>query len=872
MDNRLSRRLAQGATLVVDDRLAAIQLEAYLARAGGLLQAGAWRSADIQTYDDCCASLWASNFDRDRLLLNAAQSESLWRNVVAASPSGGVLIDTARIAAWAREAWGLLHEWHLDYRELRARDDDPGFREFLSWAAQFEQALTRSGWLDQSTLARFVAENLQRDSQLPNSVVWADLRSTTPNQQTLATKLSHAGCESSTWTPEPVTRCVHRVGLENAGAELRQAVSWALRKIDDLGKARVALIVPMNTENALRLVRCFDEIAHGHSPTYGFANGREVHREPAIGAALDCLGLFSQRADFQLLSRWLRSPFVGDAVESLGERCLAEADLRGELIAQLGFLTAYRSAGLDRWLGRRLPMLCAAVDGLIGQLGRMPRYQSPTRWAGVAQELLNQSGWPGAGPAVPGPVLDAWQRALETLSGLTPVLGAIDYERALTELRAIISRARLPIRLPLEGVTVLSRLEDLGPGYDAAWVMGMSDRVWPRPAEPNPLLPHSLQGVQQMPFATPADALERCRALTSRLIARVPEIVFSYPLIENEFVAEPSPLLREIDELDAGSLPSPGRVYAPCTGGSAIERLDDPVPPFSGIAIPGGASTLATQAHCPLRAFIDSRLSARPLERPDRGFGPRQRGILVHRALELLFAALPGKQRLAAQSATGLDGQIGECIDRAVQERVRGASRALRVYAALERDRLVPLIRELVALDLARRDFVTESLEAKLTARIGGLEVGCRIDRIDRLADDSLAIIDYKTGLSATPADWFRTRLVEPQLPLYLQVVDAEVDAVVIGSVHPSAVVYRGIWQQPDTFPGSAYRPRAPLEWPDQQARWSAQLEELVDEYARGDGRIFLAGLAHAEGLYAPLTRVYEQVALGAGPANGLSK
>ncbi|NIW24863.1 MAG: hypothetical protein GWN29_10015, partial [Gammaproteobacteria bacterium] len=50
--------------------------------------------------------------------------------------------------------------------------------------------------------------------------------------------------------------------------------------------------------------------------------------------------------------------------------------------------------------------------------------------------------------------------------------------------------------------------------------------------------------------------------------------------------------------------------------------------------------------------------------------------------------------------------------------------------------------------------------------------------------------------------------------------------------------------------------------WPDQQSRWSAQLDALVAEYAGGDGRIFVAGRAWAEGLYAPLTRVYEQ---GAG-------
>lgn len=782
------------------------------------------------------------------------------------------MIDTGRIAAWARKAWSLLHEWQLDFREFRARDDDPGFRDFLSWAAQFDQALTQSGWLDPGGLTRFVAENLDKDSRLPDRVVWADLPTMTPALQNLSNALHEAGCDADTWAPQPVTGSVHRVGLDDAAQELRQAVSWARRKIEDGLARRVALVVPSNAENELRLARCFDVSAPGRSETYGLADGRTVAREPAIGAALDCLGLFSQRADFQVFSRWLRSPFIGNGTESLAVRCLAEADLRGELVAQVGFVTAYRSAGLDRWLVKRVPMLCGAVDGVLGRLGTMPRYQSPTRWAGVAQAFLSDLGWPGAGSSVPGPVLDAWQRALEELSALTPVLGAIDYERVLTELRASISRARLPVRLPLEGITVLSRLEDLGLGYDAAWVVGMSDRVWPRPAQPNPLLPHALQAVQQMPFATPADAVERCRALTSRLIARVPEIVFSYPRIENEFAAEPSPLLREIDELDAGSLPELSGLYGPGAPGVALEELVDPVPPFSGITIAGGAGTLAMQARCPLRAFIDSRLSARPLESPDRGFGPRQRGILVHRALEFLFAALPGKAQLAAQSSEQLDTRIGECIDRAVRERVRRVNSSLRVYAALERDRLMPLIRELVALDLARGDFVTEGLEAKLTARIGAFEVRCRIDRIDKLASGSLAVIDYKTGSSATPADWFKSRLVEPQLPLYLEVVEAAVDAVVIGSVHSSGAVYRGLWQQPDAFPGSPYRPRLPLEWSEQQALWSTQLQELVAEYASGDGRIFLTDPTQAQGLYAPLTRVYEQVALAAQRLDGFGE
>ncbi len=871
MDKALSQRLAQGATLVVDDRLTAVQLEAYIAREANLLTAGAWRSPNVVTHDEFCASLWTANFGRDRLLLSGAQSDALWRSVIAASVSGSSLVDTARIARWARQAWSLLHAWRLDFRELRAREDDAGFAEFLTWAAQFQETLLQSGWLDAGALAHSVAERLAPDSHCPSSIAWADVRTQTPVQQSLLRILDQAGCDATTWAPESVTRTVHRVGLEDAQQELLQALHWAQSKIDNAPTARVALVVPKTVENDLRLARFFDDTPHSQYSSYQLADGSSLDKQPIIGAALGCLGLFSGHAGFQDLGRLLRSPFLGDGVEALPVRCLAEAELRGGFFAQLGFLTAYRSAGLDRQLGRRAPILQHALTRTIERLGRMPRYQSPTRWVGVAQEILNELGWPGADVSINGPVLDAWHRALEELSSMTPVLGQVDYERAFAELRASVSRTRIPSRVSLEGVTVLSRLEDLGPGYTSAWIMGMSDRLWPRSAEPSPLLPHQLQAVQEMPFATPADAVQRCRKLTDRLIARVPEIVFSYPLIENEFTAAVSPLLRDIGEIDTRTLSTLETAYVPRVLAQQTEDLDDPVPPFCGRAIAGGAGTLATQAQCPLRAFVDSRLSALPLDSPDRGFGARQRGILVHRALELLFAALPGQQQLAALNDDALAEQIRDCVDRAVRERVRGAGRSLRVYAALERDRLMPLILELIGLELARSDFVVEKLEMKLTAQIGGLDVGCRIDRIDTLADGSLAVIDYKTGLSATPADWFKTRLLEPQLPLYTQVVETDVDAVVIGRVHPRSVTYRGIWQQSGTFPGSSYRSQERLAWPEQRARWGAQLEALVAEYAEGDGRIFLASVSHAEGVYAPLTRVYEQLARAGGQSQELS-
>ena len=52
-----------------------------------------------------------------------------------------------------------------------------------------------------------------------------------------------------------------------------------------------------------------------------------------------------------------------------------------------------------------------------------------------------------------------------------------------------------------------------------------------------------------------------------------------------------------------------------------------------------------------------------------------------------------------------------------------------------------------------------------------------------------------------------------------------------------------------------------------QLARWRAQLEALAAELAAGDARLFVDDYDDAAGAYAPLTRVFEQLALARGSA-----
>jgi hypothetical protein len=105
---------------------------------------------------------------------------------------------------------------------------------------------------------------------------------------------------------------------------------------------------------------------------------------------------------------------------------------------------------------------------------------------------------------------------------------------------------------------------------------------------------------------------------------------------------------------------------------------------------------------------------------------------------------------LLALDARALDATV----DDAVGEALRGTAVDERRWAGLppallpgERDRLRRLLQAwLDAGERGRQDFAVLEIESPLTLQFAGFALRFRQDRVDRLADGSVAIIDYKTG------------------------------------------------------------------------------------------------------------------------------
>ena len=853
-----SSQTRDDVAIVVSGSLAARQWEAHLA--GDRLERGepAWVSLALADYRGWAASLWSS-LDHERPApLTAAQSRALWRRIVAESEEGAALIGSEGAADWAARAWELLCNWRLDPSTLRGAEQ-PDFRALLSWCRRYREWLLDSDWIDHAQIDARLPD-VER-IQPPDQLVLADLEDLSPARTALLSKLEKSGSRIDRWTAPSVGARRHRIALADSTAEIYAAAGWLSGRLARKPGARVALIVPDLQERCAEVERV---VRGAISPHPIWHSAATLTSHPLLGAALNAIELTSPRATFTTFSRWLRSPFFDDADSpARSARALLEERLRREIAAQLPFAQAYREAGFGELIRRECPDAADAIDNAFKEIGTS-RAATPSRWAKLWQRALAQLGWPLPRFRVDDPALRGWEAALDALAALTPILGSVPADRALDALENILKQPRATSLLPLAGVHVLAHIDEVGPGYDAAWVTGFTDTQWPQPARSNPLLPRQLQLAHRMPGYSPQDARDRSARSLAKLFDRVPDLVISWPARLYDYATVPSPSIGTLPDLEPETPEMSIGARIPAGPPRTRETVADDPPALAGHDIIGGVAALDRQARCPLRAFCEHRLGARALESVSRGFSSRLQGVAAHRALQLLLQTLPSQTEIAQRIANW--ETVDRCVQRALHETFQGAARALAVVFQLERERLVGAILDFLNRDLERAAFQVAAVEQRQSVVLGAWTLRVRIDRLDRLADGSVAVIDYKTG-DGGGLDWFKERLRDTQVPLYAVDAAESVAAAVIARVRSDQAGYTGIWRDRNAFPGNGRKLPYGRSWTDQLGAWRTQIEQLIEEFTGGDVRLITTDndLDEARGAYAPLSRVAEQLALQRG-------
>jgi RecB family exonuclease len=192
------------------------------------------------------------------------------------------------------------------------------------------------------------------------------------------------------------------------------------------------------------------------------------------------------------------------------------------------------------------------------------------------------------------------------------------------------------------------------------------------------------------------------------------------------------------------------------------------------------AHQLEDHATCAFRTLGKRLLRIEIDDRDDAELGARERGTLLHRCLERFFRRLRDEGLLPLR---GLPEEIAllrevaaEEMDAFAQEEYVGHRALWELKRAELLETLVSVIesdREAQPVELERR-FGFDDPESWPALRIGDVHVRGIVDRIDRLPDGTLLVLDYKSGRKETLAAKLKPEVLlapEFQLALYAEML-----------------------------------------------------------------------------------------------------
>lgn len=523
-------------------------------------------------------------------------------------------------------------------------------------------------------------------------------------------------------------------------------------------------------------------------------------------------------------------PPLIETAERYGVPLLSQAK-KPFLATPLGsFLQVWADAGLDGWsfsrtaqvlthplvtlpfdaeqarraLGRRTPRGLRAWDEGATTVGLdWPEEGTGLAYLQAVTQALSQLGIldrqrqdPGLGVA-----LAALQQVLQPLALLSPMPRA----QFLGALRAALAEASVPVLPGKGGVRVATPLGTLGRSFQAVWVLGLSEGLFPRTVGDPPLLDAHLRAFWSetgvyLPGGIESQAIEQALFFHALACARERLTLTRPEVISGGKLAPASPFLRPFspgaapDQLHAatsqearilqartGTLADEG-ITAQARLEEARERAMDEGPRFPGVVDPDARTWSASQLHafgaCRYRWFASKVMRLEALPEPQRGLDALGRGSLYHLTLEKLLQPWVGQ---VAPGADELVQGIPAALDAASDELVgKGEIDLGPMWRAERADHVAILQKAVRAPDFLPAGSQVAAVEQELkgTVLVGDRPWAFRgyADRVDLQPDGTHVITDYKLSSYISHVRDGRGKLnTEVQLPVYLELTGAAV-------------------------------------------------------------------------------------------------
>ncbi|MGC1871043.1 MAG: PD-(D/E)XK nuclease family protein [Acidobacteriaceae bacterium] len=876
------QRNIDGAAVITSTVRAARALRQKYSRQQQFAGLQGWRSPQILAWEPWLKTLWDAAVlcgAETRILLNDAQEGELWLQVLAQDESGK---QTISIAGLAQQAWQAMHQYRIQLREFR-NDDHIDAKAFSRWAVELEKLCRRSSLLPLSQVENALVNLVQaRKVPLPETIFLVGFDRTTPAQELLIDALREAGCHvelnelesSGDERPSSSVITFARTLEEEIGA----TAQWLRATLLENPNLRIGIVMPSLGEMRDRLDAVFRRVlapssvnihaANARLP-YEFSLGTPMDRMPAIRTALTLLAWLDKPLSPEEQS-WLvvHGSFGSGSADARAmlDKKFRERDFQfGGGVSFSAFqdwLTRGGTGGDHSSLQRSLGRFDVAARRMD-----LKQHRSYADWREAIEELLSATEWSllTATDSAEYQLLRRWNALLNELSSLSAVTGMVSLSDAVTRLKSLAATMLFTLETRNAPVQILGVAEAAGLTFDRIWWMNAQAASWPPRGHAQPFLPWGVQRAAHMPYADPASDAIFAERVTRRVLASAPAVIVSFALQQSDpttasahapspeiaispavGTAWPGVPLTAMEELLSGEIDSSIKSEADAEP-SAMEVVDEePAIPFRGTQVRSGVAFLKDQAACPFRAFAEMRLVAEPIEEAASGLPAKAQGIILHEALQCFWDEMKSQTQLLETTEAECRQVLHRHIDHTLRRFREHADESWqRALLDIEADRIQNRLMDWLEVEKRRPDFAVLKTEATLErVHLGGVELSCRIDRIDQV-QQGMVLLDYKTGkVDSKACDGERPD--EPQLPAYAVLrQDSATDetplaGIAFAGLHPRNVDLTVVGSVAGVFPvapGARSNPRenlSPEGLQQQQEEWRITLTHLAEDFVAG--------------------------------------
>ncbi|MGI8961211.1 MAG: PD-(D/E)XK nuclease family protein [Bryobacteraceae bacterium] len=739
----------------------------------------AWRRPATYSMNAYLAACWQEaryNAMDIATLLSPPQERLLWQSIIEQEHPD--LFDVNAIAGMARRSAQLIAEWHIP-AEGDLWNDHPDALQFQVWRKDFRRKCHEEGWITRSDLWQLLPKWIASGYCSTDGVVFAGFTTLTPAFEQLKRSLADRATMEPLSSRHPGQFAPTR-SCADFNEEIEQAARWARAMFELQPSRSIGIFVPdLSTHQAL-VKRTFEQIfypsaslhtEHREGSVFHVAAIAPLRNSPLIESALLLLELAYPRIHHADASAILRSPFIAGAAIERSARALA--DLRLRRLREL-------DVSIDQM--QRATKDCPVLTRLLRAVRQVLPNEAQARelpaWSNFIGDLLQAVGWPGDAELTSREqhLVEKWKEALSVLASLGLVSRQVSYATALAYLRRLLDVAGSQMDDWFSPVQIFDAADAPGLEFDCAFLTGLSDETWPPALQLSRLVPLRLQCAHEIPGSSPANAQRERERITRSLFSTAPIVVGTYS-------GRLSPVAHRFTKT-TGEFPRwegklPRQSYTP----TSLEQIHDSnAPPYHATGeTRGGTHIIKAQSLCPFRAFAEMRLHAEMLDDACFGLDARERGGLLHKALQLVWQELQTQTRLRSTP----DNQLHSLVSEAVSVAVKGEqdSPFHEQNSLAERERLEGLILDWLPLEGARKQpFAVEVTEQNRSFEIAGLQVHLRIDRVDRLNNGKLVLIDYKSG-QPKRKQLEGNRPEEPQLLVYAAALGNNVEGIFFGQL-----------------------------------------------------------------------------------------